>query len=140
MLASRLGQLPARRGHGKDRGADPGDRRLGRGLGDLREEPPASAGGVRYELRVSRLAHGGRLEVTRGHIEGHMRRIPSSGCQAAPALFRPRQTDGCQTKARRVAAMHWPESAYSPSKSWGRNGGRQWRAPDRDYEARCERY
>jgi hypothetical protein len=45
-------------GHDKDRGADPGDRRLGRGLGDLREEPPASAGGLRYELRVSRLAPG----------------------------------------------------------------------------------
>src|SRR6516165_4469481 len=64
MLAPRFGRLPARRGHDKNRGADPGDRRFGRGLGDLREEPPASAGGLRYELRVSRLAHGGRLEVT----------------------------------------------------------------------------
>ena len=49
----------ARRGHDKDRGADPGDRRLGRGLGDLREEPPARVGGLRYKLRVSRPAHGG---------------------------------------------------------------------------------
>ena len=63
MLAQRFGQLPARRGHDKNRGADPGDRRLSRGLGDLREEPPASAGGLRYELRVSRLAHGGRVWV-----------------------------------------------------------------------------
>src|SRR6516165_9403736 len=63
MLAPRFGQLPARRGHDKNRGADPGDRRPGRGLGDLREEPPASAGGLRYELRVSRLAHGGRVWV-----------------------------------------------------------------------------
>ena len=63
MLAARFGQLPARRGHDKNRGADPGDRRLSRGLGDLREEPSASAGGLRYELRVSRLAHGGRVWV-----------------------------------------------------------------------------
>jgi hypothetical protein len=64
-VAPRLGQLPARMGgHDKDRGADPGDRPLGRGLGDVREEPPASASGLRYELRVSRLSHGGRLEVT----------------------------------------------------------------------------
>ena len=63
MLAPRFGQLPARRGYDKNRGADPGDRRLSRGLGDVREEPPASAGGLRYELRVSRLAHGGRVWV-----------------------------------------------------------------------------
>jgi len=63
MLAQRFGQLPARRGHDKNRGADPGDRRLSRGLGDLREEPPASVGGLRYELRVSRLAHRGRVWV-----------------------------------------------------------------------------
>jgi len=72
MLAPRFGRLPARRGHDKNRGADPGDRRPGRGLGDLREEPPASAGGLRYELRVSRLAHGGRVwvavETTVGYL------------------------------------------------------------------------
>ena len=45
------------------RGADPGDQRLSRELGDLREEPPARVGGLRYELQVSRLAHGGRVWV-----------------------------------------------------------------------------
>jgi hypothetical protein len=70
----------AERGHDKDRGADPGDRRLGRGLGDVREEPPASAGGLRYELRVSRLARMGRLEVTPRNARFYWRYCASASC------------------------------------------------------------
>jgi len=40
-------------GHGKDRGAGFGDRRLDCGCGHLCDEPFARAGSLRYELRVS---------------------------------------------------------------------------------------
>src|SRR6516165_12018570 len=40
-------------GHGKNRGADVGDRHVDRGRGYLRDEPFARAGSVRYELRIS---------------------------------------------------------------------------------------
>jgi hypothetical protein len=40
---------------------------------------------------------------------------------------------------QRVAAMHFPEPTYLPSKARGKREGRQWRAADQDCESRCGR-